>query len=127
MNDGDSIDMGVRTVERAALLHAGNIVYRVVEIDPPPDVHDRHTWKAAAVIVERASVKQIKLRTPFPGLARTVFDPSAFGRSFFETPLQAIQFFLAERRLEIESIDRRRKEAERAVTWAESQEGVRAG
>ena len=117
-------DTGVRTVERAAPLHAGVVVYRVVEIDPPPDVDERHTWKVAATTVERGSAKQIKLRTSFPGLARTVFDPSAFGSVFFETPLQAIRAFLAGRRLEIETIDRRRKDAERAIAWATSQEGV---
>ena len=105
-------------------LKAGNLVYRVIEIDPPPDKHERHTWKAACVVVERASVRQIKLKTPFSDLTRTMFQPSAFGRVFFETPLQAIQFFMAERRLEIESLDRRRKESERALAWATSQEGV---
>lgn len=113
-----------RTVERAAPLHTGVVVYRVVEVDPAPDGHEKHTWKAAAVIVERASVKQIKLRSAFPGLARTVFYPSALGRLFFETPLQAIKFFLAERHLEIDALDRRKKEAERALAWAQSQEGV---
>ena len=119
-----SEETSVRVVERASPLAAGNVVYRVVEVDPPPDVQERHTWKAAAAVVERASVKQIKLRCAFPGLPRTVFDPSAFGRVFFETPLQAIQVFLAERRLEIESLDRRRKEAERALAWAYRQEGI---
>jgi len=105
-------------------MKAGTLVYRVVEVDPPPDAHERHTWKAACVVVERASNRQIKLKTPFSGLGRVLFEPSALGRVFFETPLQAIQFFLTERRLEIESLDRRRKEAERAVSWATSQEGV---
>ena len=105
-------------------MKAGHLVYRVVEVDPPPDKYERHTWKAACVIVERASARQVKLKTPFDGLARTVFQPSALGRIFFETPLQAIQFFLVGRRLEIESIDRRRKEAERAIAWATSQEGM---
>jgi hypothetical protein len=123
-NDNSAADTGVRMVERTTPLHAGVIVYRVVEIDPPPDVDERHCWKVAAATVERGSVKQIKLRAPFPGLTRTVFDPSAFGRAFFETPLQAIRAFLAERRLEIEAIDRRRKDVERAIAWATSQEGV---
>ena len=105
-------------------LHAGNVVYRVIEIDPPPDVYERHTWKVQAVVVERASNRQIKLKTPFSDLSRTVFQPDAFGRVFFETPLQAIQFFLTARRLEIESFDRRRKEAERAIAWATSQAGM---
>ena len=106
-------------------LKAGHVVYRVVEVDPPPNVDDEpHTWKAMAVTIAKASPKQVKLSRPFPGLARTLFEPSAFGRSFFETPLQAIQHFLTERRLEIESLDRKRKDAERAVEWAASQEGM---
>jgi hypothetical protein len=105
-------------------LKTGSVVYRVAEVDPPPDVHEKHTWKAAAVIVEKASDRQIKLKTPLPGHGGTVFKPDALGRSFFETPLQAIQFFLTERRLEIESLDRRRKEAERALAWATNQDGV---
>jgi hypothetical protein len=84
-----------------------------------------HTWQAAARVVERASVKQIKLNTAFPGYDRVLFDPNAFGRLFFETPLQAIAHFLTERRLEIESLDRKHKEAVRAVAWAEAQEGVK--
>jgi len=105
-------------------LKAGDVVYRVVEEDPPPDVYEPHTWKAMAVTVAKASAKQVKLSKPFPGLARTLFEPSALGRAFFETPLQAIQHFLIERRLEIESLDRKRKESERAIAWASNQEGV---
>lgn len=105
-------------------MKANTLVYRVVEVDPPPDERGPHTWKAAAVVVERASDRQVKLKTPLPGNGGTVFKPDALGRLFFETPLQAIQFFLAARRLEIESLDRRRKEAERAVAWATSQEGM---
>ena len=105
-------------------LKAGSLVYRVVEIDPPPDEHGRHTWKAACVVVARASDRQVKLKTPFSGIARTLFQPSALGRVFFATPLQAIQFFLTERCLEIESLDRRSKEAKRAVAWATNQEGM---
>lgn len=114
-------DVGVRTVASDTHLHAGTVVYRVIEVDPPPDVCEPHTWKAASVGVERASDKQIKLKRPFQGLARTVFDPTAFGRVFFETPQQAIQCFLAERHNEIVSLDRKRKEAERALAWAEGQ------
>lgn len=105
-------------------LHAGSVVYRVIEVDPPPDVQGHHTWAVAAVPVERASTQQIKLKRFFPGLSRKVFEPSAFGRVFFETPLQAIQVFLTERRLEIESIDRKKKEASRAIAWALDQEGM---
>ena len=81
---------------------AGTLVYVVAEVDPPPDVRGPHTWKATSVVVEKASERQIKLKTP----------------------LQAIQYFLAARRLEIEALDRRRKEAERALAWATSQEGM---
>ena len=106
-------------------MKAGTLVYRVVEVDPHHDERERDTtWKAACVVVERASDRQVKLKTPFSGLARVMFQPSALGRVFFETPLQAIQFFLTEHRWEIESLDRRRKEAERALAWATSQEGV---
>lgn len=106
-------------------LKTGSVVYRVIEIDPPPDVHEKHTWKTAASIVAKASSKQVTLKTPFSDLARTRFEPNALGRVFHETPLQAIKFFLTARRLEIESFDRRRKEAERAITWATSQEGMK--
>ncbi|MDQ3300612.1 MAG: hypothetical protein M3619_28865 [Myxococcota bacterium] len=111
-------------MNQSTSLKAGNVVYRVVEIDPPPDRRERHTWKAAAVIVDRASNRQVKLKTPLPEHGGTVFKPDAFGRLFFESPLQAIQHFLAARRLEVESLDRRRKEADRAIAWATSQEGM---
>lgn len=105
------------------MIKAGTIVYRVVEVDPFND-NVPHTWKVATVIVESASAKQIKLRTYFSGLSRKLFKPVALGRVFFETPLLAIQFYVTERRLEIESLDRKRKEAERALAWATSQEGM---
>jgi hypothetical protein len=103
---------------------ANTLVYRVTEVDLHPDERGPHTWKAACVVVDKASDRQVKLKTPLPGHGGTVFKPDALGRLFFETPLQAIQFFLTARRLEIESIDRRRAEAERAVAWATSQEGM---
>lgn len=81
----------------------GSLVYVVAEVDPPPDVRGQHTWKAASVVVEKASERQIKLKTPLPGHGGTVFKPDVVGRLFFETPLQAIQYFLTARRLEIES------------------------
>ena len=112
-------DVSDRPVTSGTPLHAGTVVYRVSEVDPPH--HILHTWEATAIPVERASDKQIKLKRQFPGLARTVFDPTAFGRIFFETPQQAIQHFLTERRDEITSLDRKKKEAERALAWAEGQ------
>jgi hypothetical protein len=111
-------EVGFRVVAHGAPLAAGTVVYRVVEFDPPPDEEGPHTWKAAAVVVERASAKQIKLRSTFPGMERVVFDPSAFGRDFFASPLEAIKVFLIARRAELESIERRRKDVERAFAWA---------
>ena len=105
-------------------LKAGDLVYRVIEHDPPGK--GRSTWKVASTVVERASAKQVKLKAYFAGLWRTTFDPDALGRAFFDSPLGAVQAFLAARRDEIESIDRQRKEAERAIAWAEAQEGVTA-
>lgn len=122
-NGGSGTGVILAPISKAPL-KAGSVVYRVVEVDPPPDKYEPHTWKAAAVTIAKASTKQLKLSKPFPGLSRTLFDPSALGRVFFESPLQAIQHFLAERRLEIVSLDRKRKEAERAIAWAQIQEGV---
>jgi hypothetical protein len=102
-------------------LKAGSVVYRVVEVDPD---EGKHTWKAAAITVERASARQVKLKRPLPGHGGTLFKPNALGHYFFETPLQAIRHFLTARRLEIEGLDRRRKETERAIAWATSQEGM---
>lgn len=106
-------------------LKAGSLVYRVVEHDPPDD-NAQHTWKVACVTVEHASKRQIKLRTLFPGSFRRLFKTDALDRVFFETPLRAIQHFLISQRSEIEALDRRRKDAERAVAWAASQEGMSA-
>ena len=103
-------------------LKSGVLVYRVIEVDPFGE--GPHTWQAVAVGVERASERQVKLKRPLPGHGGMVFKPNALGRAFFETPLQAIQHFLASRRLEIAALDHRRKEAERAVAWATSQEGM---
>lgn len=122
---GTPSDTGVRHVPKGTPLRAGDLVYRVIEVDPPPDVCEPHTWKVASAVVERASARQVKLKTRLLGLSNLVFEPSAFGRLFYETPLQAIQAFLIEKRLESESLDRRRKEADRAVAWAMRQEGVK--
>lgn len=103
-------------------MKAGTIVYRVIEVDPPGN--EPHTWKVACVAVEKASTRQVRLQKRFDGLANILFEPDALGRIFFESPLQAIQFFLTSKRLEIESLDRRRKEADRAIAWATSQEGM---
>jgi hypothetical protein len=103
-------------------LKAGTIVYRVVEVDPPDDTP--HTWKVACVTVERASGRQVKLQRRFVGVSNVLFEPSALGRIFFETPLQAIRFFLTARLLELESLARKKTEAARAIAWASCQEGM---
>jgi hypothetical protein len=103
-------------------LRAGTCVYRVVEDDPPGA--GLHTWKVACVAVEKASARQIRLARRFDGLASIWFDPDALGRLFFETPLQAIQFFLTARRLEMESLERKKAEAARAIAWAAGQPGM---
>jgi hypothetical protein len=111
------------SVSTSCTLKAGCLVYRVVEVDPPSE--GLHTWKAACVVVKYASTKQILLKTPFSGFFSTRFKPNALGHHFFETPLQAIQHFLITRRLEIEALDRQRTEADRAIAWAEGQEGMK--
>jgi hypothetical protein len=103
-------------------LKAGDLVYRVIEIDPPGE--GRHTWKVASVVVTSASTKQIKLKTYFSGLYRVLYEPNALNRVFFETQSAAIQGFLDSRRQEIVSLDRHRAEADRAIAWAVAQEGV---
>jgi hypothetical protein len=122
------------SVTKDTPLRAGDLFYRVIEVDPPPNVYldgcrkanyAPHTWKVASAVVERASARQVKLKTRLLKLGNVVFELSAFGRLFFESPLQAIQHFLTARRLEIESLDRKRKVAERAVAWATSQEGLK--
>ena len=105
-------------------LKAGHCVYRVVEVDPLPDEAGPHTWKVACIIVEKASARQVKLRGRFDGLSNIVFEPTALGRLFFESPLQAIQCFLTARQLEVESLDRKKKTVERAIAWATSQAGM---
>jgi hypothetical protein len=106
------------------MLRPGDLVYRVMEIDPP-DEKQPYTWQVTSAIVERASAKQIKLKTYLPGLWRTLFNPEVLGNTFFETPLGAIQWFLTQQRGELETLERKRKQAERAIAWATSQEGVK--
>lgn len=106
-------------------MKAGQVVYRVIEVDLPDDLDDRgpSTWKVAAVTVERSSSKQIKLSKRFPKLG-TLFKPNALGSLFFESPLQAIEHFLIARRLDLDALDARRAETERAIAWAANQEGM---
>lgn len=109
-----------RNIVPGTPLRAGDVVYRVVEYDPP-DENTPHTWKVASAVIERASDKQIKLKSQPPGFPRILFQPDALGRAFFESPLQAVKAFLKEQQAQIESLERQRKTAERAVTWATSE------
>jgi hypothetical protein len=95
----------------------GTVVYRVVEWDLP-DAESDFTWKAQAVEIERASNIQIKLKKPFSDMSSKIFKPSALGRVFHETPLQAIQHFMAECRLKVDELERKRSQLERAIMWA---------
>jgi hypothetical protein len=102
------------------MLRPGDLVYRVIEIDPPDA--SPVTWKVTSAIVKRASTKQITLKTYLPGLWNVRFEPNMLGQLFFETPLDAIQWFLASQRSEIETLERQRAHVERAITWATAQE-----
>lgn len=105
-------------------LKAGHLVYRVVEVETdPPDILP-YTWKVDCVTVESATARQISLQRHFVGGANRLFKPSALGSIFFETPLQAIQFFLTARLLELESLAHKKTEAARAIAWAAGQEGM---
>ena len=104
-------------------LRAGHLVYRVIEVDPP-DENQQHSWKVVSLVVANASDKQIKLKGFFSDMFKRQFAPDALGRHFFETPHQAIEHFLAARREEIASLDRRRVTAERAIAWAFLQKGI---
>jgi hypothetical protein len=99
-------------------LSAGDLVYRVIEVDPP---EGSHTWEVASVVVRHASAKQIKLTKYFAHTWRALFEPDALGRVFFATPAAAIAAFLTERRTELETLERRRQDAERAIAWASEQ------
>lgn len=102
-------------------LKAGDIVYRVTEHDLP-EVGARHTWKIESRVVKRASDKQITLQSFFPGDFRVQFPPNAIERQFFFiTPALAIEAFATGQRSKIESLDRQRKESERALVWAYEQ------
>lgn len=109
----------------AVTLKAGDPVYRVCEYDPP-EVGVQHTWKIESRVVYRASDKQITLQSFFPGDFRIQFPPNAIERCFFfATPALAIEAFAADQRSKIESLDHKRREAERALMWAYKQ-GARA-
>jgi hypothetical protein len=103
-------------------LRPGDLVYRVNEADPP--AKGPHTWTVASVAVEQASTKQIKLKSCSATGWRVKFEPGALGRVFFATPAAAIAAFLAAKRRELEILERRRKDSERAIAWAVRQQGA---
>lgn len=100
-------------------LKTGDLVYRVAESDHPDKVP--HTWKVVSRVVKKASAKQITLASFFPGHYLVQFTPDALGRVFFSAPSAAIEAFARQQRLDIENLDRRRKETERALAWAYAQ------
>jgi hypothetical protein len=103
-----------------SVLKAGDLVYRVGEFDPPED-DARHTWQIVSREVKQASDRQITLKSYFPGHFRIQYTPDALGRLFFTTRALAIEAFAADQRSEIESLDHKRRETERALMWAYEQ------
>jgi hypothetical protein len=106
--------------DAGASLKTGDVVYRVVEYDSP-DENTPHTWKIESRAVKQASSRQVTLVRLFTGLSRQRFAPDDLGRLFFATPGQAVEAFAGHQRGEIDSLDRRRREAERALAWAYGQ------
>lgn len=101
-------------------LKPGDLVYRVGEFDPPEEgLH--HTWKIESRAIKSASDRQITLASYFYGTSLLQFTPDALGRVFFATPAEAVEAFAWRQRDEMESLDRRRKDAERAILWAYEQ------
>lgn len=98
-------------------LKADDLVYSVIEYDPPEE-GARHTWKVESRVVKQASERQITLKSFFPGHFRINFTPTALGLAFFATPQLAIEAFAEKQRANMEDLDRKRREAERALMWA---------
>jgi hypothetical protein len=96
------------------------VVYRVapyIRHDDEPETTPKYRVEAR----DAKAGKMIALARPFTDLSKTCYSQKALGRIFFETPLQAIVNFAANQRLAIESADRARREAERALFWAYTQ------
>ena len=106
------------------VLRVGDLVYIVTEVDPP--TRGPHTWEVTSFGVTYASAKQIKLDRCAATLWSTRYQPDALGRIFFETPDAAIAAFLTAKRSNLESLERRRTDTERAITWAINQGSGRA-
>lgn len=99
------------------ILKAGSKVYRVRDVDPYDD-EKPHTWEIESREVKSASDKMIILKTAFPGVYRSRFQPNALGLLFFATPEEALTTFARRAREEIASCARRIGESERAISWA---------
>lgn len=97
------------------------VVYRVEEVNPPPGVKGPHTWKVAAIeaYVHR---KTIQLTKRFWNIEKIMWQPDALGRVFFETPLQAIDYFKRSQMALVESHQRCILENQRAIAWAQEQQ-----
>jgi hypothetical protein len=101
-------------------LTANCVVYRVVPYVGHDDETNPPNHAVEARIVKSAG-KMITLARSFTDRLKTRYDQKALGRVFFETPLQAITNFAAEQRIAIDSADRARHRAERALFWAYEQ------
>jgi hypothetical protein len=73
--------------------------------------------------IERASDKQIKLKTYFTGGMNVLFAPSALGKEFYATPREALAAFRAAQVFRITDAERRlertRREAADAIEWVD--------
>lgn len=99
------------------------VLYKVVEADPAPGVEGLHSWEVQARQAD-VSDRQIRLKHPFSSGFGTRFKRdgrNSIGWIFFETPLQAINYFLLAKREEVLSYERRKAEAERAIAWANNE------
>lgn len=102
-------------------LKPGDKVYRVVECDPP---EGSHTWQIESREVAQASDKRITLKSYFSGIYRMRWDAIMLGRMFHATPLDALTYFINSKRSEIESLESRVRDAERALVWATTVEAT---
>jgi hypothetical protein len=94
----------------------GDRVYRVVECDPAHTTES--TWAVTSVELAVATAKRHVFATPLSGLGGTHYAPRELGRLYFATPDEAIEHFVAAKRLTIKNAKQSIKTAERALSWA---------
>lgn len=101
-------------------LKPGDLVYRVVEHDPPAG---EHTWRIETAQVKSCSDRMIILKNTAPsklGLWGTRFKPDMLGVLFFVSEEEALLHFVRKQRVAVESAERAITEARRAIAWVES-------